>query len=366
MKILWLFNHPAPYKVDFFNELGKEVDLTVLFERASESDRNRLFYHSRATNFKPIFLKSLSLGAHNNIASGFLPYLKDRTYDIVVINGWSSFTEMKAIRYLKKRKIPYIFAINGGIVPQKEASWKRKLKTKMIGGASAYLCPDFESEKYLLHYGATKEAVTLFPYSTLYEREILNKPLNEEEKEKRKQTLGLPNKATYIAVGAFIERKNIAFLLSEVWSHVSKEKELLLIGEGPSKEKYLKIMKEKGLTNVHLLPFQPKDKILQYFSVSEMSLFLTKEDIYGHVVNESLSQGCPVLGSDASNAAKHLIKNGEDGYVFSLKDKESFIASLNKEIPLSMHEAALQVAKDNTLEKMTLAHLSFFERILSK
>lgn len=366
MKILWLFNHPAPYKVDFFNELGKKTNLTVLFERASESDRNRLFYHSKATHFKPVFLKSISLGSHNNIASGFLPFLRDRTYDIIVINGWSSFTEMKAIRYLKKRKISYVFAINGGIVPKKESFWKRKLKTKMIGGANNYLCPDLESEEYLLHYGGAKDAIALFPYSTLFEKEILEKPLSKEEKEERKKKLGLPAKPIYIAVGAFIERKNISFLLSEIWTHVSKEKELFLIGEGPLKEAYSEIIKEKSLKNVHLLPFQSKEKILDYLSVSEMSLFLTKEDIYGHVVNESLSQGCPVLGSDCSNAAKHLIKNGEDGYVFPLRDKNDFVAILEKEIPFSMRLEAIRVAKENTLEKMALTHLSFFERILSK
>ena len=366
MKILWLFNHPAPYKVDFFNELGKKVDLTVLFERSSESDRNRLFYHSKASNFKPIFLQSVALGSHNNIASHFIPYLKDKTYDLIVINGWSSFTEMKAIHFLKKHKIPYIFAINGGIIPSKEAHFKKKLKTKMIGGASYYLCPDPESEKYLLHYSAKKETIHLFPYGTIYENEVLEEPLSEEKKKERKEKLGLLDKPIYVAVGAFIERKNLSFLLSEVWSNVSKNKELLLIGEGPLKEKYLSIIKEKRLTNVTLLPFQKKEKILEYFSVAELSLFPTKEDIYGHVVNESLSQGCPVLGSNASNAAKNLIKNGKDGYIFPPKDAKGFVDAIEKDTPLAMRMSAIKVAKENTLEKMALNHLSFFEEILSK
>ena len=33
MRVLIIFNHPAPYKVSVFNELAKYVDLTVLFER---------------------------------------------------------------------------------------------------------------------------------------------------------------------------------------------------------------------------------------------------------------------------------------------------------------------------------------------
>ena len=40
MKVLFLANVPSPYRVDFFNELGKYCDLTVLFEKAT-SERER-------------------------------------------------------------------------------------------------------------------------------------------------------------------------------------------------------------------------------------------------------------------------------------------------------------------------------------
>ncbi|MBO6285234.1 MAG: hypothetical protein J6O18_02835 [Bacilli bacterium] len=43
MRIFWLFNHPAPYKVEFFNRLGKNNELTVYFERASEAGRITFF-----------------------------------------------------------------------------------------------------------------------------------------------------------------------------------------------------------------------------------------------------------------------------------------------------------------------------------
>lgn len=33
MKILFLTNVPSPYRVAFFNELGKHCELTVLFEK---------------------------------------------------------------------------------------------------------------------------------------------------------------------------------------------------------------------------------------------------------------------------------------------------------------------------------------------
>lgn len=40
MKILFITNLPSPYRVDFFNELGKKIDLTVCYERESSSERD--------------------------------------------------------------------------------------------------------------------------------------------------------------------------------------------------------------------------------------------------------------------------------------------------------------------------------------
>ena len=55
MKVLFVFNHPAPYKVKYFNKLAKHVDLTVIFERKAAKDRNPRFYAGNVYNFKHIF-----------------------------------------------------------------------------------------------------------------------------------------------------------------------------------------------------------------------------------------------------------------------------------------------------------------------
>lgn len=43
MKILFVFNHPAPYKVELLKRIAKELDIFVLFERKTNKDRNSLF-----------------------------------------------------------------------------------------------------------------------------------------------------------------------------------------------------------------------------------------------------------------------------------------------------------------------------------
>ena len=41
MRVLYMTNYPAPYRVEFFNELGKYCDLTVSYEERPESQTHR-------------------------------------------------------------------------------------------------------------------------------------------------------------------------------------------------------------------------------------------------------------------------------------------------------------------------------------
>ena len=72
MKVLIVFNHPAPYKVRSFNELAKHVDLTVLFERVKANDRPDIFYSEDQYAFNAIFLKDGYVGNEGSISILFL------------------------------------------------------------------------------------------------------------------------------------------------------------------------------------------------------------------------------------------------------------------------------------------------------
>ena len=68
-KVLIVFNHPAPYKVRLFNELSKHFDLHVIFERGSNSDRNKGFYFEEKYNFATHKVSGIKVGHEGFISS---------------------------------------------------------------------------------------------------------------------------------------------------------------------------------------------------------------------------------------------------------------------------------------------------------
>jgi glycosyltransferase involved in cell wall biosynthesis len=350
MKVFWLFNHPAPYKVDFFNELGKEVELDVYFERASEKSRNRTFYSESPLSFSCHICSSFCWGEGNNYTREPIKALKKNHYDIIVLNGWRTLTEQRAIAFCKRHHLDYVFWINGGIIKSNESSLVRKIKKHYIKGASSYFSPDSNSSAYLVHYGADKDKIIIYPYSSIYEKDLVTAPLSKESKLALRKKLGLKGERIFISVGQFIERKNYKELIS-LFAKMDKEDVLYIMGEGSQKEEYEKLIDSLGLVNVHLLPYKPHNEVLEYFRAADCFVFFSKEDIYGHVVNEALSQALPVVSSKSVNAATHLLNNGENGFLIDLGNEEQIIGFLRLFPNKDMENGALKKATENTMEE---------------
>ena len=362
MKILIAFNHPAPYKVRLFNELSKHVDLDVIFERTSASDRPEAFYNCNEYKFNAMFCKNGYFSTEDSWSGELKRYIKKNysKYDLVIMNGYSKICEMRAISYMNKHHLPYILYINGGVI-HKENRFKRKLKTKYIRSASSYISPCDEADEYLLFYGAKKEKIYHYPYSTFYDSEVLNKPLTLEEKNIIREKYNLPkDKRIFVSPCQFIERKNNMFLMS-FFKHLDAN--LLLIGDGIEKEKYQEYIKNENLNNVIIHPFMDKKDLFDVLKCCDFFVTLSKEDIYGHTTNEALACGLPVISSDSVISSRHLIKNGINGYLVSLDNKEEIANAFNL-ISNKMSVEAIKTAKEFTIEAAAKRHIEIFKELM--
>ncbi len=355
MRLLWVFSHPAPYKREFFSLLGEHVDLTAVFENDREGGRHPGFYQAKGEHYVEKLLPRRGKG------KALLKEMREGSYDLVVMNGWAKPAEMRGILELNRRKAPYLFLINGGRIKERESFLRKALKRKFIRSPYAtFLSPDPISSEYLRHYAGRDIPVREYVYSTVHASEIPDRPATREERSLMMRSFSIPGERLYTSIGNYIPRKNLMSLL-RLWRRMGKEDTLLLLGNGKEEREYRRFIDENGLSNVILGGFRSHEETLSLLRASECSFFPTKEDIYGHAVNESLSQGTPVICSPNTNAGLHLVQGRNDGLVVSFDNEEAIIRQLKVGFAEEIRENALAVARENTYEAMLGSFLSILD-----
>lgn len=363
MKILFLTNVPSPYRVLFFQELGKCVDLTVLYETGEATDRNHDWVAELQENktYTEIYLRAWRKGVDTAFCPEVAKYLK-RDYDRIIIGGYSTPTGRFAISYLKSHGIPYWLNCDGGFV-REESGLKRLIKKHYISGAAGYLCSGKSVDEYLIHYGAMEERIHHYEFTSVKAKDVLASPITSNEKQALREKY-LPQfqgkKAVIIMVGQLIQRKGIDVLL-EAARELPKTVGICIIGGQPTDE-YLQYVNEYDLNQVCFVPFQKADILRKYYQAADLFVLPTREDIWGLVVNEAMANGLPVITTDRCIAGLELVRDGVNGKIIPTDDSQSLANAIGDYLRLDEAEkqnwqkSAIEKISDYTIEQMARTH----------
>ena len=211
--VLFLTNYPSPYRVHFFDELGKYMDVTVLYSDRVEDmkHRNADWFEEGVHGFRAVRLTPKVRVGRRYLCFDVLPWLK-KQYDAIVVCGYSSPTAVLAMAYLRLYRIPFYMEVDGGLVRQ-DGKLKHFVKKSLVCMANRWLSTGVHTTGYLIHYGAREERITHYPFSSLYERDILEMPVSRQEKEVLRRELDIPEKQMILAIGQMIHRKGFDVLL---------------------------------------------------------------------------------------------------------------------------------------------------------
>ena len=116
--------------------------------------------------------------------------------------------------------------------------------------------------------------------------------------------------------------------------------ELCFIGSGPEENKLRELIKENDLeSRVKLLGQMSPEQVRQHMRISQIFLFTSdKQEGWGAVVNEAMSEGCAVIASDAAGSVPYLIPQGSGrGLTFRSGDQQS----LNEHLIRLLRDEAL-------------------------
>ncbi len=361
-RVLFLANIPAPYRIDFFNELGKSCDLTVVFEAKRAKGIRFNWNEDNALHFKPIFLSEGDID-ETHVNRKIFSHIAPNRYDQIVATNYGYYTETAALLYMWLRGIPYDLELDGGIVRAGENPLKRMLKCLIIRNAKRLFSSGKATDALFAHYGGDPQKILRYPFTSLHRADLLNNLPTREEKQNAKGLLGLDDELLVLSIGQFIHRKGYDVLLSSC-DKLDGRAGAAIIGGTPTEE-YNRIVHQNNLTNVRFLEFMDQAQLKLWFLAADVFVLPTREDMWGLVINEAMANALPVVTTNTCNAGLELIEDGQNGYLVEPEDGETLMEQINlllndDALRKNMAAQSLKRIQGYTIECMAGVHADVF------
>ena len=361
MKVLYLTTVPTPYKVAFFEELGKLCDLTVLFENKQVSYREKSWMVNDFHNFTAIFLRGFNI-KDKKISVEAIRIIKNGNYDHVIIGCYSTITQMIAQKYMIDHKIPFIHSSDGGMIKE-DSAVQKKLKSYFIKNASAWLGTGKVTTEYLEHYGAYEKKIITYPFTSIYDRDILPVPDSMVVKRKYRNQLKMYEDKIVLSVGQLIHRKGIDILIKAA-SQLNNTG-IYIIGGTPSDE-YVELKRKYNANNIHFIGFKDKNELSKYYRAADVFVLPTREDIWGLVINEAMSYGIPVVTTNKCVAGMEMVEQGVTGSIVEVENVNQLVEAVRYWLEngsVKSSNASLDKARQYTIEKMATVHYEILRKM---
>ncbi|HKB88297.1 MAG TPA: glycosyltransferase [Patescibacteria group bacterium] len=350
-KVVVIHNIVSPHVTKLFQEFSKLVDLTVLYCAMGEENRT---WKGNVNGFKYKILPNYSIKFRGRdlftyfINPTILQEIKKANPRVVIIAGWDIFAYQVAFIYCKIKGIKVILWTGS---TKYEKSWRRALSLPLvkfiIWGSDMFLAYGSRAKEYLIENGAKSKNILNYMH-TLDIQKYMN--------HKSHQTHQVKDKKIILYYGQLIERKGIDILFKAFESLLKRYKnlELYIVGSGQFKNTLAKLTEKLNISEQVKFIENPGDnKMDRYFSMADIFVLPSREEVWGLVVNQAMASGLPVIVSNSSGSSTDLIRNKVNGYIFksgSVSDLKLKIELLlkHRNVLKRMGEMSLQIIKEWT------------------
>jgi glycosyltransferase involved in cell wall biosynthesis len=350
-KVIVLHNIISPIRVFLFNDLNKYyknkgIKFKVLF--LSVSDKNRNWKTDFQMNFDYEILDNFALRiAGKDLNTFFInPKIKEivekEDPDKIISFGWDNWAAYVGAHWCKKNKKNFTLWCGS---TKYEKSWRRTLLYPMvkyiINRSDEFIAYGNRAKEYLVSLGAKPEKIQIF-YNTVdldyFKQESKN--FSKKEKAVLKKKLGIKTNKTILFSGRLIKMKGIYEMAIGFKKYIKKDSDtsLLIMGTGPDKEKFKKFVNENKIKNVFYSDFIQYNELYKYYSISDLLLFPSRQDIWGLVINEAMACRLPVITTQETGASVDLIKEGESGFTISSNNSKAITQAIKKVFDKNLHK----------------------------
>jgi len=345
MKIWLIQTHLSPYRIELFQRIaeteGVEFELVLLSDRFKVRPQ---WKRDLTTLPFPVFVPrgfSFRVGAeHEFCVNPFFLFDCLRKRPDVIICGGFSLATVTAWCYRLLRGKPYVIwteathRTDGRMSPVRKA-----MRRVLCRGCGAFLEAGTQARDYVRELLPKVRDEQLFrTYNCVnHERFRFEEPRADEANRLREKDSPEKN---FLFVGKLNQRKGVPQLLEAYRILVEQSEEeagLILIGEGPERERVERFRSEHGARNVRMKGWLENDEAARFYKQTDCFILLSRIDHNPLVLFEALAAGLPIICSNGACNAGDFIEEGQNGFIVDPADARE-VARRMREV-LSWDEA---------------------------
>jgi colanic acid biosynthesis glycosyl transferase WcaI len=278
--------------------------------------------------------------------------------DVVVGTSPQFFTVISAWALAKIKRSPFVFELRD--------IWPASIEA--VGAVkSNWVIKVFENIELFLY----KQAELIISVTHSFKNELIQrgidhrkikvvlngvdlekyKPVKEKDRELVKN-YGLNNKFVvgYVGTHGMAHALESVLDAAELSKNNNKVK-FLFVGGGADRHRLEVLVEKRKLTNVIMMPLQPKDKMPSILSLLDISLVHLKntplfKTVIPSKIFESMAMGLPIIISIPEGEATKMIENLETGVVVPAEDSEELSNKINE---LSIDTNLINILSSNSI-----------------
>lgn len=238
----------------------------------------------------------------------------------------------------KRRGIPFVYVLQDifpdslvatGLTHKGSLLWKigRKIENFTYRHADKIIVISEDFKKNIMAKGVPEEKIVVV-YNWVDQNAVVDV---KREDNKLFDMYGLDRSKFYVTYNGNIGlSQNMDMLLNVASDFQGSVDDIhfVLVGNGAYLEEVKRMVEEKDLKNVHLLPFQPYEDISHVFSLGDVSLVISKPGTGAASVPSKtwsiMSASRPVLANFDENELKSIVEQNECGIFTKAGDKDAF------------------------------------------
>lgn len=350
-KISYYLSHPIQYFSPLLREMNEEFDLQVYYFSDASIMGNMDVGFGRQVKWDIPLLQGYSytflrnLSKRNSLSNrmwdavnpGVVKRLVKDKRSIVIVNGWSYFSNLLTILIAKVLgKKVWLRAenpLNQELLKNKNILAVKRLLLKffLFPLIDKFLYIGQQNKQFFEYYGAKASQLIFTPYSVdngFFQREAEGLKSNSC----LRKELNLPEgKKIILFVGKYIEKKRPLDIIKAFHLLNSSSSVLVMLGEGNLRGELEIYIRENCMTNAILTGFINQSEISKYYAVADIFVMCSGPgETWGLSVNEAMNFSLPIIISDICGCADDLVKEGENGFLFKMGDINQLAILLQK------------------------------------